>query len=127
MCLCILFKNMIQFTLFHTAKQKYLDAEDRESIYIPFPSASNTWTLTYIPGGDDEEHTLVKNGIEVGDSYVPFKRRFSKYNNGVDINSVERGDSGTFYFKDPDGNLAEIVRLEVVGEQKESRKTQRSS
>lgn len=118
------FKNMIQFTLFHTAKEVHLEATDKERIFISFPSNSKTWTLTYIPDGDDEEHTLVDKGVKVRDSYiyVPFKRRFSKYSDGIDITPVERRDSGTFYFKDPDGNLAETVRLEVLGEQKEIRK-----
>lgn len=114
-------KNMIQFTLFHTAKEVHLEATDRENVFIRFPSKSKTWTLTYISDGDDEEHTLVDKGIQVRDSYihVPFKRRFSKYDDGININPVESGHSGTYYFKDPDGNLAETVRLEVYGEQKE--------
>lgn len=118
-------KNMIQFTLFHTAKEVYLTATDKESLFIQFPFSSKTWTLTYISDGDDEEHTLVDKGIKVRDSYVyvPFKRRFSKYDDGVEINPVESGDSGTFYFKDTNGNLAETVVLEVLGEQKEIRKT----
>lgn len=114
-------KNMIQSTLFHTAKEVYLTPTDKERLFIPFPLNSKTWTLTYISDGDDEEHTLVDKGIQVRDSYiyVPFKRRFSKYDDGVDIDPVESRDSGTFYFKDPNGNLAETVRLEVIGEQKE--------
>lgn len=117
-------KNMIQFTLFHTAKEVHLEATDKESLYIPFRFNSKPWTLTYISDGDDEEHTLIDKGIQVRDSYIylPFKRRFSKYNDGVDINPVESRDSGTFYFKDLDGNLAETVRLKVYGEQKEIRK-----
>lgn len=117
-------KNMIQFTLFHTAKKEYLTALAKESLFIPFRFKSNTWTLTYISDGDDEEHTLVDKGIQVRDSYiyVPFKGRFSMHDDGIDILPVEERDRGTFYFKDPDGNLAETVTLEVLGEQKEIRK-----
>ncbi|XP_003970429.2 uncharacterized protein [Takifugu rubripes] len=99
------------------AKETHLEATDRENVFIRFPSKSKTWTLTYISDEDDEEHTLVDKGIQVRDSYihVPFKRRFSKYDDGINISPVESGHSGTYYFKDPDGNLAETVRLEVFG------------
>lgn len=80
--------------------------------------------MTYISDGDDVEHTLFDKGIRVRDSniYAPFKRRIFKSNDGIDIVPVESGDSGTFYFKDRDGNLGQTVRLEVLGEQREIRK-----
>lgn len=111
-------KNMIQFTLFHTAKMEYFTAILKESLFIPFPFSSKAWTMTYISHEDGEEHTLVDKGIQVRDSYIyaPFRRRFSVYDGGMDILPVE---SGTFYLKDPDGNLAETISLDVIGEQKE--------
>lgn len=117
-------KNMIQFTLFHTAKVVHLEATEKGSFFMAFPFNSKSWTVTYISDGDDEEHTLVDKGIQVRDSYsyAPFKRRLSKHDDGIDIVPVESRDGGTFYFKDPNGNLAQTVILEVFGEQKEIKK-----
>lgn len=122
-------KNVIHFTLFHTANEGYQDAIEGERFFLKYPFTSKIWTLTFTLEEDDEEHTLIDNGIQVrGDIfYLPFKRRFSKYDDGIDIHPVERRDSGTFYFKDSDGNLAEIIKLEVLyGEQNKIRKKQRS-
>lgn len=110
--------------MFHPANQVNRDAVEDEHIFIQFPFTSSTWTVTYTPDGDSEEHTLIDNGVTVRQSliYLPLKRRFSKLDDSFEIYNVERRDSGYFYFKDQDGNLAQTVRLEVLyGEQNKIR------
>lgn len=76
--------------------------------------------MTYVPDGDVSEHTVVQNGVAIKDYYiyVPFTRRFSKWDDGIELVRVRTEDSGDFYFKDRGGNLVQTVRLEVsAGEQ----------
>lgn len=48
----------------------------------------------------------------------PFARRITLLRDGIEIYPVESIDSGTFEFRDPQGNLAQTVQVEVVyGEQ----------
>lgn len=110
--------------MFHPANQVNREAIQDERISIQFPFTSSTLTVTYTPDGDSEEHTLIDNGITVRQNliYLPLKRRFDKLDNSFEIYPVERRDSGYFYFKDQDGNLAQIVRLDVLyGEQNQIR------
>lgn len=118
-------KNVIHFTLFHTANEGHRDAVENERFFLQYPFMSKIWTLTFIWDEDNEEYKLIDNGIQVRENsiYLPFKKRFSKYNDGIEIYPVEARDSGTFYFKDSDENLAEIIRMEVLyGEQNQIRK-----
>lgn len=108
-------KMMIHFTLFHTANDKHHNAIESELFFMQYPFTSKIWTLTYTADQDNEEHKLIDKGIQVreNDIYLVFKGRFSKFDDGIEIYPVERRDSGTFYFKDNDDNVAEIVKLEV--------------
>lgn len=110
--------------MFHPAKQVNQENVEDERIFIHFPFSSSTLTVTYTPDGDSEEHTLIDNGVTVSVNviYLPLERRFSKLDNSIEIYPAQRRDSGYFYFKDQDGNLAQTVRLDVLyGEQNQIR------
>lgn len=98
------------------ANQLNHDTVENEYVSIQFPFASSVWTVTYTPDGDSEEYTLIDNGDTVRESlmYFPLKRRFYKLDHSFEISPAERRDSGYFYFKDQDGNLAQIVKLDVL-------------
>lgn len=102
--------------MFHTANQVHYEAIVNNYIIIQFPLSPTLWTVTYYVDGETEGHTLINNGtsLENTDTNMPFKKRFSKLDNSFEIDPVESTDSGYFYFRDQDGNLAETVRLQVL-------------
>lgn len=113
--------------MFHPATTVNSDAVENERVFIKYPFTSTSLTVTYIQDGDSEEHTLIDNGITVRQSYdSPWKGRFYKLDDSLEISNVKRSDTGYFYFKDQDGNLAQTVRLEILyGEHKKIRLKQR--
>lgn len=115
--------------MFHPATEVYRDAVENGRVHIQFPFTSSTLTVTYTRDGESKEYTLIDNGITVKQNvmYFPFKKRFYELKDSFEIHPLEKKDTGTFYFKDQDGNLAQVVRLEVVrGEHKHIRAKQRN-
>lgn len=102
--------------MFHTANQVHYEAKVDNLIVIHFPPSQTLWTVTYYADGETEGHKLINNGtlVESTDPNMPFKKRFSNLKKRFEIYPVESTDSGYFYFRDQDGNLAESVRLQVL-------------
>lgn len=94
-----------------------------EELYMTYPFPSS-WTVTFIREGESEEDVLIRKGNLVYQMHSvrsPFTGRFEALSEGISIAPLRRGDSGTFEFKDQDGNLAQRVQLEVMqGERKHS-------
>lgn len=87
-----------------------------EEVYMTYPFPSS-WTVTFTRNGESEEDVFIREGNPVYRPYSalsPFPGRFEAFSEGVSIAPLRRSDSGTFKFKDQDGNLAQRVQLEVM-------------
>lgn len=111
------------YSVFHTAKQINYDKMVDDEIYMTYPFPSS-WTVTFTREGESEEDVLIREGnlvYQMHSVLSPFTGRFEAYSEGISIAPLRRGDSGTFEFKDQDGNLAQRVQLEVMqGERQHS-------
>jgi len=62
---------------------------------------------------NDEEHEVIRDGKLVREDFWFFRRIFDS-EHGIEIDPVERRDSGTLEFRDQDGNLALAVILNLI-------------
>ncbi|XP_042349416.1 uncharacterized protein LOC121948178 isoform X2 [Plectropomus leopardus] len=82
-----------------------------ERLFIQNPSVDVQWTVTFQPEGKDLPKTVMKAGRVVGED---FKRRIRVLGGGIEIDSVESTDAGTFHFRDPQGHLAMTVDVLIA-------------
>lgn len=66
-------------------------------------------------GKTEKEHLTIEGNVVTEDEEIPknFHRRIQLMSNGIKIDPVKNTDSGTFEFRDADGNLAQTVLVEV--------------
>lgn len=115
-----LHKIIIQLTLFHPENKVSRQVKENDFIFFTFPFTSSPLTVTYIQDGDDKEYTLIENGITMEQNIInsPLKGSFYMVDQRIEISPGDTTDTGYFYVKDQNGNLAQTVRLEVLdGEQ----------
>ncbi|XP_070693352.1 uncharacterized protein [Pempheris klunzingeri] len=109
----------IQFTV--TVNQKRYVAKVNEKLVIQNPWVVAPWTVTFLPEGETEGTTVMKDGKVVTEDDgmsgpKHFKGRIGVVHNGIAIDPVENTDFGSFEFRDPQGNLAQAVKVEVIRE-----------
>lgn len=108
-------------SLSHTADNKHYDTKVNQLLLIHNPLGFSSWTVTFTPEGETEGEVLVRGGhVVIEGQWVPstFHGRLQVTFEGIEINPVESTDAGTFEFRDPHGNLAQTVYVEVnPGEQ----------
>ncbi|XP_059202103.1 uncharacterized protein LOC131981704 [Centropristis striata] len=95
----------------------HYNAKMDEEIFIENLFGGSLWTV-YFTREDDQGYffgPLIEKGRLQNRS--TFKKRLQIYDDGITIDPVRHGDSGTFEFRDQQGNLAQIVKL-VVEEEK---------
>lgn len=103
----------------HTGNNRRYDAKVNEHLIILYPSAAASWTVIFTPEGEKEQQTLMEAGnLITGDDWMVgpahyFVGRILLVYNGIKIDPVEITDSGTFEFRDSQGNLAQTVQVEV--------------
>ncbi|XP_054890666.1 uncharacterized protein LOC129362886 [Poeciliopsis prolifica] len=94
------------------------DSKVDENLLIRNPWKGGPWTVTF---KEDEEHkeakeaqqvTIIKNGNLVWDANR-FSERIIIQSVGFKISPVEASDSGTYEFRDPQGNLALSAHVDV--------------
>ncbi|XP_047440351.1 uncharacterized protein LOC125007662 [Mugil cephalus] len=93
----------------------HYDPKKDDHLTINFPWIESTWTVTFTPKGKMKPHTVMKAGFPVI-SGSWFSHRIQVLKNKFEINPVESTDSGTFEFRDPQGNLALTAIVEVYQE-----------
>ncbi|XP_034399598.1 uncharacterized protein LOC117737630 isoform X2 [Cyclopterus lumpus] len=87
-----------------------------ERLLIPNPPGAAQWTVAFTPEVDKETKQLMREGklLTIDEWYSgPFAWRMLAVQDGLVIDPVDRTDSGTFEFRDPQGNLAQTVHLLV--------------
>ncbi|XP_041800145.1 uncharacterized protein LOC121611590 [Chelmon rostratus] len=92
------------------------DATVSKRLFIKNPTAADSWTVTLTPEGETEPRRLINAGQLEWSMSKLFARRITLLRDGIEIYPVESIDSGTFEFRDPQGNLAQTVQVEVVYE-----------
>ncbi|KAM4586924.1 uncharacterized protein V3H82_005673 [Fundulus diaphanus] len=93
----------------------FYDPKVNEHLLITNPSTGGPWTVTFKQETEHEWVTVMKDGQLVqGDD--TFSERMTIRSNGIEIYPVETTDSGTFEFRDQQGNLALSVQVEVFHE-----------
>ncbi|XP_035983244.1 uncharacterized protein LOC105939834 isoform X2 [Fundulus heteroclitus] len=86
-----------------------------EHLLITNPFTGGPWTVTFKQETEDEWVTVMKDGrLLHGDDI--FSERITIQSYGIEIYPVESTDSGTFEFRDQQGNLALSVQVEVIHE-----------
>ncbi|XP_059202102.1 uncharacterized protein LOC131981703 [Centropristis striata] len=90
------------------------NAKVNDQIFIENLFRGSLWTVTFSREGEVEDffEPLIERG-RLNRYRDTFLSRLQLENGGIKINPVESGDSGTFKFKDQQGNLAQIVEVVV--------------
>ncbi|KAM3612856.1 uncharacterized protein V6R79_015636 [Siganus canaliculatus] len=94
----------------------YIDSEVSEQLTIKNPSFNLPWTVNFIPDGNNLRKTLVIEGqlaTGYGSDAAPFRGNTEVHSDGIEISYVETTHSGLYEFYDPQGNLAQTVRVKV--------------
>lgn len=109
------------YSLSHTENSKHYDPKVGDVLLITNPYTDDPWTVTFIPVGGFEKQTLMEEGYLVAQNdqrTLSFSGRIQLRRKAIEIDPVEITDSGTFEYRDPQGNLAQVVTVEVIqGEQ----------
>ncbi|XP_047441813.1 uncharacterized protein LOC125008569 [Mugil cephalus] len=93
----------------------HYDPEWDSRLMIDYPRTDRKWTVTFTPKGEMKPQTVMKAGDLVS-SERWFSYRIQAIYHGIEINPVDSTDSGTFEFRDPQGNLALTAIVEVYQE-----------
>lgn len=99
-----------------TENETYYDTKVNRKLLIQNPRGSSSWTVTFIPEEKTEQELLTREGnLVTEDEGIPpyFDRRIQVVHDGIEIDPVKITDSGTYEFRDPRGNLAQTVQVEV--------------
>ncbi|XP_023184514.1 uncharacterized protein LOC111607014 isoform X1 [Xiphophorus maculatus] len=92
-------------------KTRYYDSKGNEDLLIMTPWTRRPWTVTF-KDVETKHVTIIENGNLVWD-VNRFSGRISIQSNGIKIKSVKAMDSGTYEFRDPQGNLAFSAHVSV--------------
>lgn len=98
--------------LFSTENTFHYDLKEDESFIITYPQFGKSWTVIFKPKNGEEQETVMKGGRLVL-KFHRFTERINIKGNGIEIENVGLKDSGTFEFRDSQGNLAMAVHLNV--------------
>lgn len=102
----------MESSLFTTEIISHYDVIENERVIITYPQFGGSWTVIFKPLNGEDQETVMKNGWLVL-KFHRFTQRINIRGNGIEIENVELKDSGTFEFRDPQGNLAMAVHLNV--------------
>lgn len=91
---------------------QYLDPIVNERIFIRNHWTGRPWSVTFKQDTEDERETVIEDGQFFWDNM--FSARLSIQENGIEIYPVESTDSGTFEFRDKQGNLVLSVQVDVT-------------
>ncbi|XP_012711114.2 uncharacterized protein LOC105920148 [Fundulus heteroclitus] len=94
---------------------RFYDPKVNEHLLITNPFTGGPWTVTFKQETEDEWVTMMKDGRLVHGDDI-FSERITIQSYGIQIYPVESTDSGTFEFRDQQGNLALSVQVEVFHE-----------
>ncbi|XP_041846364.1 uncharacterized protein LOC121643164 [Melanotaenia boesemani] len=87
---------------------------EKKFLFIRYPRTGGPWTLTFKPQ-DKEPEIVMEAGNLVSEDNWFFGRIYPK-ENGIEIDILDSSDSGTFDFRDPQGNLALSYLLDIIPE-----------
>ena len=107
------------YSLSHTGDSQYYELNVGDRLLISNPYTGDSWTVTFTPAGDDEKQIVMEGGyLAMIEDWELFSGRIQLRRKAIEIDPVEITDSGTFEYRDPHGNLAQVVKVEVIfGEQ----------
>ncbi|XP_072251903.1 uncharacterized protein [Leuresthes tenuis] len=92
------------------------DVELDQLVYIGYPPHGGPWTVT-LKTSNDGEHEIMRDGVLVESiEDLWFVRRIFDSEGGIEIYPVLSKDSGIVEFRDPDGNLALAVTINLLPE-----------
>ncbi|XP_043984047.1 uncharacterized protein LOC122837629 isoform X2 [Gambusia affinis] len=93
-------------------KTRNYDSKANEDLLIMNPWTGGSWTVTFKEDIGTKQETIIENGYLVR-GVSRFSGRIGIQSDGIEIRSVEAKDSGTYEFRDPQGNLALSARVYV--------------
>nr|XP_046262346.1 uncharacterized protein LOC124068277 isoform X2 [Scatophagus argus] len=100
--------------------RRHYDTKVNTRLFIQKPFVDVPWTVTFTREGETEQIPLMKDGKPFKESSwnleASFRRRISFLHDSIEIAPVQIRDSGTFEFRDPQGNLAESAEVLVEPE-----------
>ncbi|MED6251503.1 hypothetical protein ATANTOWER_031742 [Ataeniobius toweri] len=91
----------------------YYDPKVNGRLLITNPWTGGPWTVMFKQDTEDEKMRVMKDGRLYRD-YNQFTGRIDVLNNGIEIDPVKTLDSGTFEFRDKQGNLALSAKGEII-------------
>ncbi|KAM9377932.1 uncharacterized protein KZ484_010209 isoform 2-T2 [Pholidichthys leucotaenia] len=108
---------LARFRLTVEAQTRYYETKEGRGILIKYPFNAVTKTVTFKPKNSEMETQMVVEGHRL----VIQNRRFhTDPVFGIAIDEAEVKDSGTYEFRDREGNLSLIAELEVQTEDRSS-------
>lgn len=113
-------------SLSHTEIDIRREVYENGHLELAYPIDNVLWTVTFKPDGKMERETLMEAGNPLTDDGWRSSSFSGRIHFGLDaiVINPDRTDSGTFELRDPQGNVAMVVRMEVLydGEQQYSKK-----
>ena len=97
---------------FHTEDVRFYDGEVNRHLHIDYPWPRGLWTVTFKPEKKEKTETLIRDSVQTWDNNL-LSGRIQTTDYGFEIFHIEYADSGTFEFRDPQGNLALTALLNV--------------
>ncbi|KAM4733030.1 uncharacterized protein FYW61_008611 [Anableps anableps] len=94
---------------------RYYDPKVNDHILITNPWTGGPWTVTFKQDSEDKPVTVIEDG-RLSWTANRFSGRMSVQRDGIEINHIEAEDSGTFEFRDQQGNLALSAQVDVIHE-----------
>ncbi|XP_029965343.1 uncharacterized protein LOC115401244 isoform X2 [Salarias fasciatus] len=88
-----------------------LTVYEDDHLEIVYPWLVRMKTMTFTPEGQDEPASVMTDGRLQHDYW--FNDKIQAVTNGIEVFRAEGKDTGTFRFKDSDGNLIMVVHLTV--------------
>ncbi|XP_038555452.1 uncharacterized protein LOC119888794 [Micropterus salmoides] len=100
---------------------RYYKPKENKRLLMQYPADFALWNVTFMPKEEMGPQTVMTAGnlvTEDDTSVKPwhFSGRIRVVPDGIEINPITGTDSGTFEFRDPQGNLAQTVKVVVKQE-----------
>ncbi|XP_054453644.1 uncharacterized protein LOC129090139 [Anoplopoma fimbria] len=108
----LLFRKLLEVR----ERYMYYDTQVNKRLLIANLPGFQLWTVDFSSEEEEENQTLMHAGHLRTDNYWysgPFKGRLFNSDDGLEIDPVESTDSGTYYFRDEQGNLAQTTQVLV--------------